>query len=358
MQVKEPASQSMARNDPLLVPFLEAENEIETERTLTILLETAAPIILRAGEQRPSIALDREDVSSATRTQLIRQLMALRGGDRLEPIRDFRAYVARVTFSSWAEYLRERKPQHAMLFNRLRYLLENRTAFRGFTLWEDEDTGRKMAGLTEWSPKTSLEITPRLQWLLADPVAAAREIFGRRYWQRDNLGQIVTTILRWLNGPIDLRDLVFVLAELLEISDRTEEFQESNEPADNFSHASPADEAIWREYLRWLWQQLPSLTTKQCIAFLLPSNLLRELEEAGVASIRMLAPRFEISPERLAEWWNRLPFDDLAVARELKCSRQQVINLRRVARDYLAEAWQRFGKEAGNKSSAFSSLIK
>ncbi len=67
---------------------------------------------------------------------------------------------------------------------------------------------------------------------------------------------------------------------------------------------------------------------------------MRELELLGIASLRTIAGRLDLSPNELAGLWNRLPLDDLAIAKMLDCTRQQVINLRRVARDKLGGAWR------------------
>jgi hypothetical protein len=53
-----------------------------------------------------------------------------------------------------------------------------------------------------------------------------------------------------------------------------------------------------------------------------------------------------------------LPLDDLAIAGELNCTRQQVINLRRIARDSLSRAWAQFSATtqlAGNNGARLSS---
>ena len=56
---------------------------------------------------------------------------------------------------------------------------------------------------------------------------------------------------------------------------------------------------------------------------------------SGVASFDEIAGAMGLEPEKLSEIWNDLPFDDNTIARSLDISRQQVINLRKAARERL-----------------------
>ena len=49
-----------------------------------------------------------------------------------------------------------------------------------------------------------------------------------------------------------------------------------------------------------------------------------------------MAAAVGLSPESLAELWNRLPLEDTGLAEILDVTRQQVINLRKSARERLA----------------------
>jgi hypothetical protein len=54
-----------------------------------------------------------------------------------------------------------------------------------------------------------------------------------------------------------------------------------------------------------------------------------------VAGIRQIAEILEFPAEEFAAMWNVLPMDDLAIAAKLGVTRQQVINLRKSARERL-----------------------
>ena len=344
-----------ASSDPVLHAYIDAVTDEEAASSLAALFALQAePIIgqiVRAKRARSGEANDADaaDVASAAREYLIRQLTLLRGGER-EAIRDFRAYVASVTYSAWAESLRARYPQRAMLLNRLRYLLENRTAQKGFALWDDAE-GAKWCGFSSWRERMG-GASPKLQWLLVDPSAAAREALEGLEATALLLPELVARLLRWLGGPIELRDLTTALSAL---SGFTKDAAHAGEqfPSEIDPRHSPAEELIWKEYLRWLWQEIGALSERQRRAFLLHSDILRDFDSLGIASIRSVAACLELTAVDLAEIWNRIPLDDLTIAKMLACSRQQVINLRRVARDKLGQAWRKWSH--GNKGAESAS---
>ena len=342
--------------DPLLADFLRA-NDAGTDAALRVLLEEeAAPVIRRVLFRARRGTAESEDVASAIREQLIRQLIALRGGER-DPIRDFRGYVAGVSYSAWADHLRRTHPQRSMLLNRVRYLLEKSAPQSRLAIWPGE-AGESLCGFTDWKTQTQAAPSPKHQWLLVDPRAATASTFGGQVLRRQDLVWAVPKLFTWLGRPIELSDLVSALAEILELRDEPESASDDQELVS--SSASPQEEAIWKEYLFWLWRELEKLSARQLAAFLFGSNVLREFELLGIGSIRTLAPRFAMAPERLATLWQQLPLDDLAIASELRCSRQQVINLRRVARDTLGRAWREFSEQSpkvGNSASRFTSFF-
>jgi hypothetical protein len=55
-------------------------------------------------------------------------------------------------------------------------------------------------------------------------------------------------------------------------------------------------------------------------------------------SIRTIALALGLSAEQLAAFWNQIPLDDFTNRENARLHRQQVINLRRVARDKLGQA--------------------
>ena len=297
-------------DDPLLRPFLLARSEPEREKHLVELIESeAGPVMQRVlrgkfrtdAEGSSEAARDFEDVLSSARAELVRQLELLREGKKPDPIVNFRAYAGTVAYAAWAEHLRRAYPARSMLLNRLRYLLENRTKQRGFALW-DSATGERWCGFDKWRGEIPGPATIRLQQLIIEPANAAREALGEIDFQSANPAALLTGIFEWLERPIELRHLVDVMGELLQISDRGQSLdvgalgEAAIEPHD--PSPSPVEAMKWQEYLRWLWEALAQLTLPQRTAFLLHSSVTPEFEISGIASIRKIAALLEISAKK------------------------------------------------------------
>jgi hypothetical protein len=62
---------------------------------------------------------------------------------------------------------------------------------------------------------------------------------------------------------------------------------------------------------------------------------------AGVATIAQVAAVVEVPLDELAALWPDLPLDDNTIAARLGGTRQQIINLRKSARDRLARRLKR-----------------
>ncbi len=337
--------------DPLLARFLSTRDSVQAESLLaTLLQDEAAPVIARVlraktGRGGAGGAQDRiADLTSAAREELITRLLGARSGEDSIEIRNFRGYVAAVAYHVWAQHLRSENPGRAILLNRVRYLLENRTSQRGFAIWEDA-TGERLCGLQN-VPAGSRpgESTPKLQLLAVDVFAVARDAFGGGDWHGMDLAELLHRLFRWLEQPIELRHLIDALVELLEVSDEKVSIDAPSAVTIGAEFVDPATSAIdalkWTEYLRWLWDAVGRLSLGQRTAFLLHSDVTREFELRGVASLRQLAALLAFSPEQFAAIWPALPQDDATIAERLRLQRQQVINLRRVARDRLGAAWR------------------
>jgi len=97
-----------------------------------------------------------------------------------------------------------------------------------------------------------------------------------------------------------------------------------------------------RTYLGRLWEEIRRLPPRQAAALLLNlrdgqgRNAAALLPLTGIATLREMAAAMALTAETLAGLWGRLPLDDAAIAGLLGATRQQVINLRKSARERLA----------------------
>ena len=346
-----PQRPALRVTDARLQPFLEASSAARADIELVGLMEQATPLIVSALRNRSHgpVGVDAEDAASEARAQVAARLQHLRFDGAASPgelppaISDFSAYVSTVAYNAWAEILRQRNPGRAKLLNRLRYLLEKRTTQFGFALWKGQD-GETWAGFDCWKEGChETSSVARQRQLLSDPRAAAAEALGGADWASLNLADLIASLFSWLGGPLKLQDLTDAVARLhgIPVSMATLE-QESFDDESIDPHPSPCDELRWKEYLAWLWQATARLTLPQRTAFLLHSHCLQEMEAEGLTSVRRAASALGLAAERMAEVWNSLPLDDLAIGTLLGAGRQQVINWRKAARIQLGREFHQW----------------
>ena len=282
---------------------------------------------------------DTEDVCNEIILQLLRRVRALKLSGAQEPPADFSSYVAVTAFNACSRYLRKKYPERHRLKSKLRYILMKRPAFG---LWEAGE--RWLCGLDEWRTQKRppagsddlrrlLEDRPLLdqaeQLLSSEPVELLTQVFNK------------------LGGPLEIDDLVGILSDLCGIQETTRLVDKSNEgpsvyeriPDPETSHATRVEQQL---FLKRLWGEIGSLPLRQRFALLLNlkdsqgRDLASLLAHLRVATLTEISSVLELSPERFAELWNRLPVDDATIAAYLDVTRQQVINLRLSARRRLA----------------------
>jgi RNA polymerase sigma factor (sigma-70 family) len=333
--------------DPVLLPFLRAPDGAEAQQALEQLVsQYAEPIVRKIIRQKlrtfSSRARDQdsEDVYSDVIVQLIGRLRELKATPQ-RSIGNFQSYVATVSYNVCYEYLRQRYPERHSLKSKLRYLLTNQP---GFALWKSE---RKewLCGFAVWR---DLPEAPRAT--VIGPGALERAGLASELGQRKNLTELVAAIFNCAAAPVQMDDLVNVVADLCGIKDQqesrppVEDEQESIRFADRIPdpRSLVASEVELRIYLQRLWAEICQLPPRQRAALLLNlsdaegRDVIALLPITGIATLRQIAETVEMTPEQFADLWNDLPMDDATIAGHLAITRQQVINLRKSARQRLA----------------------
>lgn len=318
-------------NDALLARFLDTRGDGDRDGAIEELFRIADPIIATVLARSRSASLrtdDAEDIAAGVRLRLLRRLDEI-GQSEGESIARFREYVATLTFNAVHDHFRRRFPERARLKDRLRYVLGHDSRLAVWTV-----DARQIAGLRAWNGMVAAGNTP------------AR---GANALMRDarHPADALAAIFRAAGGPIALDELVALTAELWHVSDVA--------PAQEREVASAEDPPLARMELRQtlqvLWKQITILPARQRAALLLH---LRDGEGGsgvavfvffGFATLEAIAAALDFTPERLAELWNQLPLDDLAIGTLLGVTRQQVINLRKAARERLAGRIQAFEKK-------------
>ncbi|MBC7912064.1 MAG: hypothetical protein H7Y30_16270 [Pyrinomonadaceae bacterium] len=368
-QMSNPAAMGTEQVDSLLLPFVRASDNAESERLLSQLItEHADPIITKIvnykmrGGRRADTLSDAEDIRSVVMLQLVQRLQSFRADYAERPIGNFNSYVAVTTYNACDRYVSRKYPQRRRLKNGLRYLLTHR---EGFALWQDERNAW-LCGLSSWRPMGGAGETfgndaisdaesgaHRLQLLRDDPQALASDGAAQASWSDPKRPyELLSAIFAWAGAPVELDLLTSICAEWWDVSDKAVEIDagsnvEGGEEATagvQIADRRPAVsvETERRIYLERLWNEITELPARQRAALLL--NLRDEGGRGivdlwiivGIATPEAIAEALSLTLEEFAELWAELPLDDNRIAALLGITRQQVINLRKSARERLA----------------------
>jgi len=342
--------ESTLRIDAVLSPYLEARDEADAVAALEQLIcHRAQPMVrqivggkLRVGCSANSDITEDEanDLVSEITLKLVQRLRILRANAGENPIENFRGYVAVTVYHACDGYLRRKYPRRYSLKNQLRYLLTHRA---GFAVWEGSE-GYLLCGFAAWK-ESKLAISGwTTREIQNDPQLSVSSI--------SNLSppDLLAAIFDRAGGPLRLDELVSLIAGLWRIKD-VPSGDTSIDPNAYSGQDEQLDARIdQRGHLENLWAEIRELPLRQRTALLMSlrdSNgrgVLALLPLIQIASIRQIAETLSMSIEKLAALWNQLPLEDAAIAASLGVTRQQVINLRKCARERL---WRRTRKSLG-----------
>lgn len=338
-----------------MTSFLEQKDEASADDLLSQLItEHASPVIKQivryklrrysGSEDGHSHTADADDLHNEVIVKLLYDLRERRNAAG-EKIDDFRGYTAVTTYRACSEYLRRKHPLRHGLKNRLRYALN---AHPDLAAWPDA-SGESVGGFAVWR-EAQIRATRNdaLKKLQADPYELAGALPAGSDFRKMNPAELMAAIFNFAGGPVELDDLVSIVAALHGISERTDSLdavdEEGRRGYENLKdeRADVGQQAVQRDHLRRVWEEICQLPAPQRVALLL--NLKDDngncvttlLPVAGVASVRQIAKVLEIPPEEFYRLWGDLPLDDATIANLLGLARQQVINLRKSARERLA----------------------
>lgn len=313
----------MTGNDPRLEPLLESGGaEVEIER---LLVEVAAPlvhrIVARYCRASAHVARDAGDMESTVNLRLLQKLRRV-AGSPADAIQDLESYIATLTYNVVNDHLRRRYPERVRLKNRLRYTL---THDPRLALWS---APRGMvAGLHAWSGgRVALTSVP------LPPAEVTRPMRDRRH-----PAEALQALLEATGTPVELEALIDFMAELWNVVDLA---PVEVEPLEKEWQNAPS-QLERRELLAALWREIEQLRPMQRKALLLnlrdddTVNVVALLVLTGTAKLDGIAAALEMSGDELVSIWNDLPLDDLRISLLLGVTRQQVINLRKSARERL-----------------------
>jgi DNA-directed RNA polymerase specialized sigma24 family protein len=349
--------ESSIQNDDLLAPWLQTLRTHGAEAADAALAQLIAahiePVIRGVIRFKlrldPGAWADAADLAQEALAQWLAELRKLSARPDDRTISDARGLAATIAYRVCYGWLRRQSPRRNALRNRLQYAL---TRQAGLAMWTDH-RNLSIAGFAAWRSLSEADWprsrSEKLRQLPDDEKFLARVWRTGAEWQGAKLNELLAGIFDYVGGPVAFDDLVSVVAKLLRVKD---EPPASTEEEAVSAEIASGDDVAWqvekRIFLERLWQEVRELPSAQRAALLLN---LREADgrgclalfpATGVATLRQIADALELPAERFAELWSQLPLDDATIAGLLGLTRQQVINLRKSARERLARRLKGF----------------
>ncbi|HXD32558.1 MAG TPA: hypothetical protein VN643_15660 [Pyrinomonadaceae bacterium] len=348
--------------DVLLLPFLEATTpEDEADRLTHLVNEYISPLVRQVVTHRLQVNRnqagaskrneDLEEVHHEIQLNLLKRLYDLKSSPVNKPVVNLKSYVAAAARNACDDYLRRQYPQRRHLRDHIRYCL---LTHKELALWEETGKGW-LSGLRVWrnpgAPRREhheLSANGNLQQLILDRLdhVEARSL---------NLPGLIAAILQLAGTPIEIDQLTGIIARSYGIEEHPTASLESATERHWLQLASDQtkpDELIeCREHLERLWNEICQLPRRQRVALLCNLkdqhgiNVITLFPATRIASFEQIAEALEIPPPEFENLWAKLPLDDLSLAQYLGINRQQVINLRRNARDRLMRRMKAFARQ-------------
>lgn len=331
--------------DQILLTFIEATDEQQADSCLASLIdEHAVPIIrdilassLRFHFYNDGATQDANDLFNDIIANLISRLRYIRSDHGQGAISDFRGYIAATAYNACNFYLRQKYPRRSQLKNRLRYLVSHDEAF---ALWTSEAYGLT-CGFAQWRDDAPSMPQRVLEKIRQDPVEWTQTAgLASVGIERVQLSSLLHALFQACGSPIKLDELVNIVADICREKDQPDESLETviNLAAPTLS----LDMVLEQQHLlALLWQEVCQLPYRQRVALLLNfkdtrgQDLVGFLPYTRTATIEQIAKVLDFPLVEFLRLWNTLPLDDVTIAELLGATRQQVINLRKCARERL-----------------------
>jgi hypothetical protein len=269
---------------------------------------------------------DADDLAAGIDLRMLEILRAVH--ERHDVIHDLRGYSATLTYNAIGTFLRRKYPERARLKNRVRYAL---TSDARMAMWM---AGAGPAGgIRAWKGQAeALDEVP-------GEIAVDSAVAGQSH------ADVLMEIFAGVQRPVLVEALVDFLQRAWDLPSELRE-----EPLTAVADAAVPDggqQVQDLDFARALWREIQELRPLQRKALLLnlryegDLDVLSVLILSGVATLAELAAALEMSEDELVALWKELPLQDARIAEILGLRRQQVINLRKAARDRLSRRLSR-----------------
>ncbi len=340
--------------DNLLLPYLKASDESERQHHLDeLLIVYAGPVVRRTLRQRLGFHVnqlgvnpynpDAEDLYHEIIAKIIEVLTALPTSSRTE-IEDFEKYVGRIAINACLDYIRIKSPARTRLKYSLREILSRKSEF---VLWKSEE--EFLCGLKACSKERERISSQRLAEIERDLPTFRTTRFRREEVTRVPLTKLTAELLRWIDEPVELDELVNLIAILLDVKDRPSD--SIDDEAKGYLESRVADTTLISDpgldiekLLRSLWRAVLALPKNQrdTYCFRFEDNggedLFTLLFEANITTQAQLAQQLGRSFDDLMRIWTAMPMEYSDISAELNAPVLQV-------RRWRFEALRRLEKE-------------
>lgn len=198
-------------------------------------------------------------------------------------------------------------------------------------------------GLREWIGIAGTDKS--IDKSIDESIAAHTIRAPQRAYRYEEPGEALLAVLETIGKPVLFDDLVSLIADLWNVVDSAA--VDSPLQEQKSEEQTAIDRLIDRDEVEVLWREIRQLRPMQRKALLLnlryggTMDIVATLTLSGLATFDEVAETLEMAPGELAAIWSSLPLDDLKIAEMLQVTRQQVINLRRSARERLARRFPR-----------------
>jgi DNA-directed RNA polymerase specialized sigma24 family protein len=334
--------------DPMLRPYLNAEDEQNSETLLDALVEDHIAPLIRKRIRRKLFKISAtmgtdhpernvEDLCSEAHLNVIKSLRQMKADGSRKAIRNLDAYVSIVVRQVCDQQIRRLNPNRVRLESQIRYVCSHHPEF---AIWEAD--GCFVIGRASWKSRPATDRKPDIETIQKQFLKNK----GLTLKSTKQLIAICDCALNDSEGPLELEDVVRIAEVLLGVSSLR------YEPLDDLERQDPAqsiDEKLHlQKYLQRIWSEVVQLPSAQRIAILLSLKddsgrpLLPFLPLLKVANIEEIELHLSLSRDDFTKIWNNLPLSDRDIAEVLNLTTQQVANLRKCARERLSRRLKNF----------------
>jgi RNA polymerase sigma factor (sigma-70 family) len=327
--------------DPVLEPFLNAPLESAAEHdALRSLIDRVTPVIegvIRGKAGATVAATEREELFSEAIVQLIRRLQEIKPDAARQRIANFSGYAAVTAFNVVHAHFRRVHPERQRLRNYIRHVVRKSARF---AFWQAQ-SGQFVCGLASW-PGTVAGECSEADLDRIPPLSPPVSVTWNDAISKSQIIRALEHVFEHARKPVELELLVEKIAELFRLPVAPAQATAEERIAERIDEtASVESSLVYRSALVEVWREIDQLPPRQRVALLLG---LRDENGSAITSLLVLlrlvtfdelAAAVELSREELAAIWDQLPLPDMAIAERLDLTRQQVINLRKAARQRL-----------------------